>query len=335
MTRRVLEKVGLWRQRTLVFGSKTAIERAVRVMSADRSMGYSIVGSLSAHECRRLTSPESWHAMMVARGADCIAVSADSGGEPDADVLASLNMTGIPLALIPSFSSVPVVGCQPQYVHGHDTMLMTWQPRLMEPLARLAKIVMDYVIAGVLCALLLPLFLVITILVRADGGPTLFRHRRIGVGGKCFMCLKFRSMKVNADEILTALLESDPAAAREWALNRKLTNDPRITPIGRFLRLTSLDELPQLWNVLRGEMSLVGPRPIVQSEAEFYGRWIGYYTHMKPGVTGLWQASGRSKTSYDQRVQLDVWYARNWSLWQDIAILLMTIPAVLLRKGAM
>ena len=202
-----------------------------------------------------------------------------SGDEAEADTLAALSLTSIPVTLIPAFSSISVVGCRPQYVPGHDAMLMTCQPRLTEPVTRRLKLLMDYTVAALLCVFLSPLFLVLAMAIRNDGGPVIYRHTRIGADGRSFRCLKFRSMRVNSDEILAELLESDPASAAEWASTRKLTNDPRVTPVGKLLRMTSLDELPQLWNVLRGEMSLVGPRPIVQAEVEFYGRWFGFYTH--------------------------------------------------------
>ena len=141
-------------------------------------------------------------------------------------------------------------------------------------------------------------------------------------------------MVSNSSDVLRALLERDPAAKAEWDDTQKLTNDPRITHIGRLLRATSLDELPQLINILRQDMSLVGPRPIVEQEIVRYGENIVYYYETKPGLTGLWQVSGRSDTSYVQRVQLDCWYVRNWSMWHDVAILAKTVPAVLLRKGA-
>jgi undecaprenyl-phosphate galactose phosphotransferase len=141
-------------------------------------------------------------------------------------------------------------------------------------------------------------------------------------------------MVTDADRVLDQVLATDPAAAAEWAATQKLNDDPRITRFGRFLRRSSLDELPQLFNVLRGEMSLVGPRPIVQAEVGRYAEDIEYYYETKPGLTGLWQVSGRSDTSYERRVRLDVWYVRNWTLWHDIAILLKTIPAVFLQRGA-
>jgi undecaprenyl-phosphate galactose phosphotransferase len=171
-------------------------------------------------------------------------------------------------------------------------------------------------------------------MVRRDGGPALFRHRRIGAGGRMFDCIKFRTMVVNADEVLRKKIKADAQVAAEWTATQKLRDDPRVTRIGSFLRRSSLDELPQLLNVLHGEMSLVGPRPIVQAEVARYGSDIEYYYAAKPGLTGLWQVSGRSDMSYARRIRLDVWYVRNWALWHDIAILFKTIPAVFLQRGA-
>jgi len=159
-------------------------------------------------------------------------------------------------------------------------------------------------------------------------------HRRVGAGGRVFSCLKFRSMVVEGEEILQRLLSMEPGIAAEWSATRKLRHDPRVTQIGRVLRSTSIDELPQLFNVLRGDMSLVGPRPIVSEEVPRYGLNIYYYYQMRPGITGLWQVSGRSETSYAERVELDTTYVKNWSLAQDGAILLRTIPEVMKRRGA-
>ena len=196
------------------------------------------------------------------------------------------------------------------------------------------KAAFDYVGAAVLLVVLLPVFIGIALLIRLDGGPAMFTHRRIGTGGRRFECLKFRSMVLDSDAVLDRLLRSDPAAAAEWAATQKLRDDPRITPIGRILRTTSLDELPQLINVLRGEMSLVGPRPIVESEINRYGEQIRFYMATRPGMTGLWQVSGRSETTYAERVRLDVRYVREWSFWRDIVILLKTVSVVIQRRGA-
>ncbi|HCD6741203.1 TPA: sugar transferase, partial [Klebsiella pneumoniae] len=156
----------------------------------------------------------------------------------------------------------------------------------------------------------------------------------IGKGGKSFKCLKFRSMVTNSKEVLEDLLSKDIQAKQEWEATFKLKNDPRITKIGHFLRRTSLDELPQLFNVLKGEMSLVGPRPIITAELERYNDEVAYYLLSKPGMTGLWQVSGRSDVDYETRVYLDTWYVKNWSMWNDIAILFKTIGVVLKKDGA-
>ncbi len=202
-------------------------------------------------------------------------------------------------------------------------------------LSAAAKRALDVAGALALLIALAPVFLVIALLVRRDGGPVFFAHTRVGRGGTQFGCLKFRSMVTDSEARLRAHLAADPAGRLEWEATRKLKDDPRVTAIGRFLRATSLDELPQVFNVLRGEMSLVGPRPVQQAELErFYGAAAAYYMAVRPGITGLWQVSGRSETSYAQRVALDVAYVATGSFWQDVRILLRTPVAVLSRKGA-
>jgi len=198
-----------------------------------------------------------------------------------------------------------------------------------------AKRSLDVGVAVTALFLLLPLLLLIALIVWAgDGKPPIYRHMRIGRDGRRFGCLKFRSMVVDGDAVLAAHLSADPQVRAEWAATHKLTDDPRITPIGQVLRKTSLDELPQLWNVLRGEMSLVGPRPIVPAEVARYGRAFATCFAVPPGVTGLWQVSGRSDTTYAERVALDLDYATRWSLRRDLAIMLRTIPAVLAQRGS-
>jgi len=197
------------------------------------------------------------------------------------------------------------------------------------------KRAMDILGAGALLLFTLPVFAFIALAVRLDGGPVFYAHERIGRGGRRFGCLKFRSMVTDSAARLEALLERDEAARAEWEATRQLKRDPRVTWIGRFLRATSLDELPQLFNVLRGEMSLVGPRPVIQAElAAHYGAAAEHYLSVRPGITGLWQISGRNDTAYAERVALDVRYAVNPSLLADVKILLRTPMAVLARRGA-
>lgn len=193
----------------------------------------------------------------------------------------------------------------------------------------------DLTIALLALIFLLPLLTIISLSIRLfDRGPILFSHQRLGKGGVPFGCLKFRTMVTDADVRLAHLLQHDLAAREEWNISQKLTHDPRVTPLGRFLRASSLDELPQLVNVLRGEMSLVGPRPIVAAERPFYGRRFKAYAAVRPGISGLWQISGRSNTSYRRRVACDVVYCRRRGLVTDLTVLVMTIPAVLSARGA-
>ena len=165
-------------------------------------------------------------------------------------------------------------------------------------------------------------------------GPVFYRQRRLGKMGRPIRVWKFRSMYADADERLKAILESDPARRAEWEANYKLADDPRVTPLGRFLRKTSIDEFPQLFNVFAGDMALVGPRPIVEGEVAHYGPAYETFSSVKPGITGLWQASGRSDTDYARRVALDVHYVLNWSPWMDIWILFRTVYAVAFMRGA-
>ncbi len=220
------------------------------------------------------------------------------------------------------------------YDYGNDNAPPSDGQAVPRKLARQAKRCFDVIVATLLILALSALMLVLAWLVRRDGKPALYRHKRIGINGQSFYCIKFRSMVANGDEILADLLARDPEAQAEWAATQKLRRDPRITRVGDFLRKTSLDELPQLINVLRGEMSLVGPRPIVAAETHFYGHHIEDYYAARPGITGLWQVSGRSDTTYERRVALDVSYVRNWSLANDMVILMKTLPVVLLRRGA-
>jgi exopolysaccharide production protein ExoY len=201
-------------------------------------------------------------------------------------------------------------------------------------LKALVKRVLDLLGAVVLTVVFSPLMLAIFLLMRRSGGSVIYRHRRVGRDGKFFDCLKFRTMVPNADQVLRDLLERDPALKAEWVRDHKLRNDPRITRLGRFLRRTSLDELPQIWNVVRGEMSLVGPRPVIREELLRYGRNVGAYLAAKPGITGLWQVTGRNNTDYRRRVVLDTYYVRNQNLLLDLFILLKTTGVVLRGNGA-
>lgn len=197
------------------------------------------------------------------------------------------------------------------------------------------KRIFDVVAAVVGLLLLAPLFVMMALLVKSsDGGPIFYGHTRVGRGGKIFKCLKFRTMRTDAQTVLESYLIDNPAASTEWNATRKLQCDPRITNVGLVMRKLSLDELPQLINIIFGEMSIVGPRPIVFEELEYYGTSAAFYLRSRPGLTGVWQISGRSDISYDKRVAFDKGYVENWSFIGDVAIILKTIPAVYAGKGA-
>ena len=203
------------------------------------------------------------------------------------------------------------------------------------PIGLTSKRVIDIILAVSGIILLAPLLIIcFVVTVATSPGPALFRHKRVGFNGKYFDCLKFRTMVTDAPERLRQLLDSDPVAAAEWAANRKLRHDPRVTAIGDILRRSSLDELPQLFNVLRGDMSIVGPRPVTAEELEKYSGAIDAYLSCRPGITGLWQVSGRSTTTYSKRVACDAFYAREWSMALDAKIVIVTIPSLLLTESA-
>lgn len=218
-------------------------------------------------------------------------------------------------------------------VQSHPAKINHVAPRSW--LSRATKQLVDRLLALFALVFFAPFLLIITMLIVVfDGRPVVYSQYRVGRDGQLFRCFKFRTMNRNAERALHDLLASDPAAREEWQKTQKLTNDPRVSCLGAFLRKTSLDELPQFWNVLKGEMSIVGPRPVVSSETWHYGNRISEYTSVRPGITGLWQVSGRSDTSYEQRVRLDCEYVAKQSLILDLSIMLKTIVVVLRRDGA-
>ncbi|MGB3627640.1 MAG: sugar transferase [Henriciella sp.] len=203
------------------------------------------------------------------------------------------------------------------------------------PVGGIWKRALDVAVSGTALIVAAPVILLFGLLIRLqDGGPMFFGHNRLGFGRQSFRCLKLRTMVSNGDVVLAQHLAQNPAAKVEWETTRKLRDDPRVTALGRFLRKTSLDELPQLFNILRGDMSLVGPRPVTGPEIAYYGVATRYYTATRPGLTGLWQVSGRSDVDFARRVTLDTYYVRRWSFVRDMMIILRTPMAVLRSRGS-
>ena len=332
--KQLLQVCGVWTINTLVVAPPGVFEQTRDALMSDPAMGYALVGSLALADAAALDEKDLLQ-ILQSRGAEFVVVAIGTGDlVSERAIITTLRRAGCPIALVPALEGLPVVGLRQHHFFSHDIVMLVSRNNLARPFSRILKGAFDQIVALVFLILLAPLMCTLALLSRLDGGPALYRHRRIGAAGQTFDCLKFRTMVPNSDQVLKRVLQENPAAAAEWAATQKLRNDPRVTPVGRFLRRSSLDELPQLLNVLRGEMSLVGPRPIVQAEVARYGENIDYYYEAKPGLTGLWQVSGRSDTSYERRVRLDVWYVRNWTLWHDVAILLKTIPAVFLQRGA-
>ena len=239
------------------------------------------------------------------------------------------------ILFVPDLMMLPLghVGVEPFYTE--KVFMLSIRNNLARRRNRLAKRIFDLAATVVGGLLILPILLILAVLVGVDNkGRIIFAHRRVGRKGKLFPCYKFQSMVPNAQERLEEYLAKNPEARKEWEESFKLTNDPRVTKLGAFLRKTSLDELPQLWNVLMGDMSLVGPRPIVTKEIERYGDYIREYYMVPPGITGMWQVNGRSDTTYEERVAMDTWYVRNWSVWIDLVYLFKTVKTVFTGKGA-
>jgi exopolysaccharide production protein ExoY len=230
--------------------------------------------------------------------------------------------------LVEARGEVPFISVKTAYPIQSVQRPMSFQSA-QRPIGSVAKRWLDIVLAILGVVLLSPLFIICYIAtVLSSPGPALFRHRRVGFNGTTFECMKFRTMLPDSAERLQRLLDSDPLAAAEWQAARKLRCDPRVTPIGALLRKSSLDELPQLFNVIRGDMSIVGPRPVTEDELRRYGNKVGAYLACKPGITGIWQVSGRSTTTYRRRVACDAFYARNWSMTLDAKVILATIPSL-------
>lgn len=239
------------------------------------------------------------------------------------------------VAFVPELFGLPTSNITARGMMEEQAVVLRVQNNLARKSNRIMKRIFDIVATVCGGILILPILAIVALLIYLDSpGPIVFGHKRVGQGGKEFPCYKFRSMVPNAQEALEVYLKENPAACEEWERDFKLKDDPRVTRIGKFLRKTSLDELPQLWNVLVGDMSLVGPRPIVRDEIVKYGDYINDFYLVPPGITGVWQVSGRSDTTYEERVLMDSWYVHNWSVWIDIVYLLKTVLVVYKAKGA-
>jgi Undecaprenyl-phosphate galactose phosphotransferase WbaP len=340
--RSFLARRSWWGFPTLVCGNDATAVKAYKWLSNNRRLGLIPVGVIGDKCDLDVDGDESWYAGSWEQAREAaedrkafwaVVVPSRYGSGAAADLTAG-QLTAVPhVYILSELSNVADDWAKHQQFEGLAGTLI--QQNLMLPFPRLTKRCMDLVASILGGILLLPLLFYIAVAVKMSSrGPILYAHDRIGKDGRHFKAWKFRTMFENSSDVLEYYLEQHPDLRMEWEKDHKLRYDPRVTRIGRFIRKTSLDELPQIWNVIRGHMSLVGPRPIVTAEIVKYGPYYGLYTMVTPGITGLWQISGRNNTTYEERVQLDSYYVRNWSPWLDMYLLIRTIRIVLFADGA-
>ncbi len=341
-------ELGTWQQPTVIIGTRGSARDIAEAYGRDLHLGYEVMAFLDP-------SPDAAAQEIVidARRIPVLPLDTRNPRLPDwlgrphivlaleldemagrESFIESLSFYHGDLDIISPLKGLPINNTRVTHFFSRDLLSLRIHNNLARPIPQLLKRAFDLTAASLLLLLVAPLMLLVVAKLKlVDKGPAFFAHTRIGRHGQLFKCYKFRTMVPNAKEVLEELLANDPEARAEWERDFKLRNDPRVTPLGHFLRKTSLDELPQLLNVIRGEMSLVGPRPVVPSELERYGEARVYYLQVRPGLTGLWQISGRNDVDYQRRVTLDAWYVRNWTLWYDILILFKTLLIVPSRSS--
>lgn len=341
---KLLKKMTWLTKPVILIGAGKTAELALSFFDGDLGYRYRVVGLLDDAPISKIL-PKKF--LLLGQVQNAVDIIRDSGvktvlitapgmdGARMEQLVVKIQPLVRDILFVPDLMMLPLghVGVEPFYTE--KVFMLSIRNNLARRRNRLAKRVFDLV--ATICGglLILPILLVLAILVGIDNrGRIIFAHRRVGRNGKLFPCYKFQSMVPDAQERLEEYLAQNPEARKEWEESFKLTNDPRITKLGAFLRKTSLDELPQLWNVLMGDMSLVGPRPIVTKEIERYGDYIREYYMVLPGITGMWQVNGRSDTTYEERVSMDTWYVRNWSVWIDLVYLFKTVKTVFTGKGA-
>ena len=342
--KKLVAKMELLQLPVLIIGAGKTAEVLVRGIAKEESLGYKIIGFLEdkntnnrlLREYSLLGGFNDAEKVIKRIGVQHVFIAAP-GMEQEAllHLINKVQPLVKNIAIIPNLIGMPMGSLEVESLYNERIMILRVKNNLARKVNRVIKLVFDYLLTIVGIVLISPILIAIAVWIYKDSpGPVIFKHIRVGKNGQAFPCYKFRTMCVDAQEKLAELLANNPAAKEEWERDFKLKDDPRITKSGAFLRKTSLDELPQIFNVLRGEMSLVGPRPVIKEELERYGEYLGDYLMVRPGITGMWQVSGRSDTTYEERVQMDSWYVRNWSVWLDVMLLWRTVKAVVKREGA-
>ena len=343
LARYILLSRNLWKPKTIIIGGFENTVETIFALKSETYISYDITSVIlpqaSAKQIKEFKQIHSGYDVKTSlpefEKDTLVIICPDTRRELALEKITQEIMdAGADFAVVPPIEGFSYYGLQPHFFFGYNIALLRSSRNLTGFLNQFIKNVMDRVGAGLGLLILSPLFAYIAYKVRQDGGPVFYASERLGKGGKKFKCWKFRTMVVNSKVILEEHLAVNPKARKVWERDFKLKDDPRITAIGDKLRKSSLDELPQLLNVLLGEMSLVGPRPILEKELGYSGADIKHYYSLRPGLTGLWQVSGRSDINFTQRVYLDRWYVRHWSFWTDIVIIIKTIFAVLSKRGA-
>ena len=343
IARHLLNHFGMWKQQTIIIGSNENAQEAWKAFQSEEVMGfdtiafYDVDGSCQQSSVAGIPVLRNEHDLWLLTNNETqfiVAVETEQSQYRDQWLKALAKRNCRSVLVVPTLRGVPLYGTDMAYIFSHEVMILRVNNNLAKRTSRFLKRAFDLLGALSIIIALSPALLILGYLVSRDGGSPIYGHERVGMNGRKFKCLKFRSMVINSKEVLEEVLRTDPVARAEWDKDFKLKNDPRITKVGHFIRKTSLDELPQLWNVVKGDMSLVGPRPVIEDELGRYAGDVDYYLMAKPGMTGLWQISGRNDVDYETRVYFDSWYVKNWSLWNDIAILFKTVGVVLKRDGA-
>lgn len=341
---RCLKSWHLLYEPVILIGAGKTAEKALRFYEQDLGYRYDVLGLLDDYPYKSPMAGKypvlggMWDAERIVQetGVKTVVITAPGLAKEQLQKLISQVQPHVRnISFVPDLLGTQIMGAEVNVFFTEGMLMLKIRNQLARRRNRVIKRIFDllFTICGGLC--ILPFLLVIAVMVAFDNkGNVIFAHRRIGRGGKEFKCYKFQTMIPNAQEALEKYLAENPEARKEWEESFKLTNDPRVTKLGNILRKTSLDEMPQLWNVIKGDMSLVGPRPIVAKEIERYGEYFREYAMVTPGITGMWQASGRSDTTYEERVEMDTWYVRNWSVWIDLMYLFKTVKIVFTGKGA-
>jgi len=344
--KRALQRIGILNKRVLIIGASSAGRRIAKALAAEANYGYTVVWFLDDNPetigtyingCEVYGNISSAHFFMKRYKINDIFIALPDDDRIKArNLITELQHKAEHVLYVPDMPGV--VAAETGLVHFFNEQVFAFEIRnnMSRKFNIVIKRCVDIIISTLAIAFLCIPFLLVVLIIRLDSkGPALFRQTRIGKDRRPFICYKVRTMYLDADKRLNKILSSNPAAKEEWEKYRKLKNDPRITRIGRFLRRFSLDELPQFFNVFMGNMSIVGPRPVLQEEIDLYYKDMADFCFsVRPGITGLWQVSGRNNSNYDQRIALDAWYIKNWHLWLDVVIILKTIGITARASGA-